>query len=220
MTVGDSTVVALQPALSALLAFHGGELLPSGVAGCSPLFTVEQQWDLRFGPDPSAEVGRGYCRPSVGEILADKGAVDAVLIMDHGMALVDHRPAGSDQWLSVVDDEVAAALFARYDRWADEATSSGAVLVLATVPPPSPEAIATLGADAPDRVEAYNEIVRRVAARHEPGLVVVDIGAAVAADPARYPRDDGVHFSNGEGAVAVVVDLLAPVLGEIAAAEG
>jgi lysophospholipase L1-like esterase len=89
--------------------------------------------------------------------------------------------------------------------------------VLATAPPASTQSIAAIGVDAPDRVEAYNEVVRRVAARAGSGVVLVDVGGAVAADPDRYPRDDGVHFSSGEGSVAVVVDLLAPALGEIAA---
>ena len=43
-----------------------------------------------------------------------------------------------------------------------------------------------------------------------PGVHVLDIGGRIEADATRYPRSDGLHLDDPDGAVNAVVDLIAP----------
>lgn len=215
LVVGDSVAESLQPALTAFAESVGGELVPRAVAGCSPLFDDAMRWNLRFSPDPSGFVPAGYCRPSVGSLIAAAGPVDVVVMIDHGMMLADHQPVAGDPgvWISILDRPVRDALTESYGSWISQADEHGAVTVFFTLADGAvvlPEGIPPI----PDRVErvaAHNQIVRSLAAAHPDTVVLVDSASAVESDAARYDRPDGVHFGEATGAVALIADFFAPL---------
>jgi len=188
-------------------------MMPRSVSGCSPLFDETEQWNTRFDLGPDGFVPAGYCRPSVGALVDAEGPIDVIVMIDHGMALADHQAVvGSGEWMSILDPPVREALISRYDAWISQAAVRDAVTVLVTLADGDvelPEGVAPIS-DRSARVAAHNEIVRAVAASHPDTVVLVDAAAAVEADPTRYDRPDGVHFSEAVGAVAVVADFFVP----------
>ncbi len=226
LVVGDSTAHSLQPALEAFVASRSGELVGKALSGCSPMFDRSEEWNLRFSTKPDGFVPAAYCRPSVGSLIDDHARldgdssvggstpIDVVLMMDHGMAIADHQPVGEPGvWLSIIDPRLRAALMDRYDAWVVEAEDRGAVTILVTLadgPVVIPDSASKI-VDRSERVAAYNEIVRSVASAHPKSVILLDIAAAVESDPERYDRPDGIHFSEADGAVAVVADFVVPL---------
>jgi len=218
LVVGDSVAKSLEPALKALAESRGGAMSPRSVPGCSPLFDETQQWNLRFDPGPDGFVPAGYCRPSVASLIDSDGPVDVVVMIDHGMSLADHQAVdGSGAWMSILDAQVRDALTTRYDDWISQASERGAVTVLATLADGDvelPEGLSPIP-DRSARVAKHNEMVRAVAASHPDTVILIDAAAAVEADPARYERPDGVHFSEAGGAVAMVADFFVPLFSSL-----
>lgn len=213
LVVGDSTAHSLQPALEAFVESRSGSLIGTAVSGCSPLFDELEEWNLRFSTEPDGFVPAGACRPSVGSLMDTHGPTDVVWMMDHGMVVADHQPVGEpDVWLSIIDPRLRTAFVERYETWIGEAESRGALTVLVTLadgPVVLPDSASEI-VDRSERVAAHNEIVRSIAEAHAESVVLLDVADAVASDPERYDRPDGVHFSEAGGAVAFVADFVIP----------
>jgi len=218
LVVGDSVARSLEPALKAFAESRGGAMSPGSVPGYSPLFDETEQWNVRFDPGRHGFVPAGYYRPSVGSLIDSDGPMDVVVMIDHGMSLADHQAVdGSGAWMSILDGEVRDALTVRYDGWISQASERGAITVLATLADGHvdlPEGVPPIP-DRSARVAEHNEMVRAVAASHPDMVILIDAAAAVEADPSRYERPDGVHFSEAGGAVALVADFFVPLFSSL-----
>ncbi len=202
MVLGDSTAASIQPAVAGWIALIGGETIDAAVDGCSPMFAEghNQRWYTKLIAQPSA------CRAPVPE------GTDLVLVFDHGVALFDHFDRDADAWTDLTEPSFIAEMTDRYEDMIADAVEAGATVVFTTPPIPWPAFGEWLdyhtGTEVRRRLN-YIAMLHELAAGND-GVVVIDFGAAVDADPERYPREDGLHLDADTGAVNAVVDLLVP----------
>ena len=198
MLVGDSTGFAMRHAVEGWVRTLDGVALLQAGPLCSPVFDAEQHhaWATGFGTMDEP------CRPNVAD------GTDLVLIVDHGLPLAEHEHLPSGQTVSITEPLLGDAIRRAHERTIDQARGVGAQVVFLTPPVPLfPELLVKPGA-AEARLLIYRRLVQALADR--PGVHVLDIGGRIEADATRYPRSDGLHLDDPDGAVNAVVDLLAP----------
>ncbi len=200
MLMGDSTGYVLRHAVEGWVEARGGTALLQAGPLCSPVFDAAQfeDWATGFGRRDRA------CRPSV------EAGTDLVLVIDHGLPLAEHVHLPSDTTVDITDPLLHDALRRSYESTLAQAEAVGAVVVL--VSPPTPLFPELLGRpdEAAARVETYRRLIDELAQRE--GVFVVDVGRRIEADAERYPRTDGLHLDEPDGAINVVVDLIAPAV--------
>ena len=202
LVLGDSTANAIEPAISGWVGVIGGTPIDGAKSGCSPMFAEgsNSRWYTNLVANPTA------CRESV---TAD---VDMVLVVDHGVPLFDHFDRDADAWTDLTSESFVEEMRVQYERMIADAAAVDAVVVFTTPPVPFPAFGEWLGYHTGTEVQRrlnYVDLVTSLAAEHS-GVHVIDVGAAVDADPDRYPREDGMHFDADTGAIHAVIDLIAP----------
>jgi peptidoglycan/LPS O-acetylase OafA/YrhL len=202
MVLGDSTAAAIEPAVSGWVGLIGGVSIDAAVDGCSPMFARahNDRWYTNLIARPTA------CRTPV------VAGTDLVLVVDHGVALFDHFDREADEWTDLTDPSFITEMTARYEDMIADAARAAATVVFTTPPIPWPAFGEWLdyhtGTEIQRRVN-YITMVNDLAERFD-DVHVLEFGAAVDADPARYSRDDGLHLDSDTGAVNAVVDLIVP----------
>ncbi len=210
LVLGDSTGVALEPALQGWVDRLGGVLVSASEIACSPLFTSEllDVWSTVGVVEGDATVGvfewfEG-CR-----VTPEQGT-DLVLVVDHGAVMFDHYNKLTQQWTSILDPVVRTTLSGAYEGLVADAAAAGALLVFLTPPQPySGLEIAQHASADPARRVAYLDLVDALASLYD-DVELLEVGSFIEADPDRYPRSDDLHLDSDVGAVNVVVDLVAP----------
>ncbi|MGA0238468.1 MAG: acyltransferase family protein [Acidimicrobiales bacterium] len=199
LLVGDSAAFYGRGAFTGWVEANGGLVTIRASGACSPA----------FGPDSWADWGTAFfdsldgpCRPRITDDL------DLVVVMDHGAAFIDHRRIATGEWHNITDDVLGPVMRSAYESMVEEAAEAGAIVLILT--PPPPVKVELLLGYSPEGMEAYNRIVAAV--EEEPHVYVLDIGPAIEADPARFPRTDGLHLDAETGAVNLFVDLVAPAV--------
>jgi hypothetical protein len=116
------------------------------------------------------------------------------------------------KWTNILDPTFAAYVKHQLELTSDLVTTSGARMVFLTAPctdeGEQPDG-ASWPEDNPARIDAYNKLVRQVAAQHPTTDSVVDLDAAVCPggkftttlNGVAVRRTDGVHFTNAGGVV-------------------
>lgn len=202
MILGDSTANAIEPAVTGWVNVIGGGSIDAGKSGCSPMFAEgsNTRWYTKLVANPTA------CRQRVA---AD---VDVVIIFDHGVPLFDHFDRDADGWTNLTESSFIAEMTAEYERVVADAADADADVVFTTPPVPWPAFGEWPGYHTGTEVQRrlnYIDLVTALADAHD-HVHLVDLGAAVDADPERYPRKDGIHLDADTGAIHAVVDLIAP----------
>ena len=198
MLVGDSTGFAMRHAVEGWVRTLDGVALLQAGPLCSPVFDAEQHhaWATGFGTMDEP------CRPNVAD------GTDLVLIVDHGLPLAEHEHLPSGQTVSITEPLLGDAIRRAYERTIDQARGVGAQVVFLTPPVPLfPELLVKPGA-AEARLSIYRRLVQALADR--PGVHVLDIGGRIEADATRYPRSDGLHLDDPDGAVKCAVHGITP----------
>jgi hypothetical protein len=206
LVLGDSTGMALEPALQGWVDQLSGVMLPRSRMACSPLFSVGLI--AVWSSDGVVEYDRS-CRA------IPEDGTDLVIVVDHGVVLFDHyngiesagRLCSSSTCVKRSTPHTNGWWPSRL-RWGPGWSFSPHL----TSPQPFVdwEPDAHSGTD-PARLVVYRELVEQIAERHD-NVDLVHVGEAVDADADRYPRSDSLHLDNDTGAVNVVLDLVAPAL--------
>jgi len=205
--VGDSTGYTVQPAVEGWIGSVGGTVRPGAFVSCGPLFNerVGANWagiawtGEIFGPFD------GGCRPAIDE------SVDLVLVIDHGVVLMDHLDVIRDKVTSIEQPEVLDLVRDEYERMIAAATVAEATVMIFT--PPKTGYPRGEGDTQPAnvRLDLYRSMIDALAATNA-NVVVVDTGPVVESNPERYVRSDGLHLDSDTGAVNFIVDLVAPLI--------
>jgi len=201
LVLGDSTGMALEPALQGWVDQLGGVMLARSRTACSPLFSVGLI--AVWSSDGVVEYDRS-CRA------IPEDGTDLVIVIDHGVILFDHYNGLEERWTSLLEPDMRDALDSAYEALVAESAAVGARVVFLTSPQPFMgwEPDAHSGTD-PARLAVYRELVEQIAERHD-NVHLVHVGEAVDSDADRYPRADSLHLDHDTGAVNVVLDLVAP----------
>ncbi len=201
LVVGDSAGEALHPALLGWAEALGFELQARAWIQCSPMFNERdhEAWTtLNFGP---LEVA---CRPEI------EDGIDAVLVFDHGVVLVDHYSIVDDLWVSITDDLLFDAIRAEYEFQITVAAEKGAEYIFTTPPKPFSTRFNISNMTEPLRLDRYLRLIRELADTYD-HVSVIEFGRIVDADAATYVRTDGLHLDRDTSAITAIADLIAPV---------
>jgi len=199
LLVGDSAAFEARAAFTGWVEAHGGSATIRAWGACSPAFGHHSWADW---VTPFFDALEEPCRTRITD------NIDLVVVMDHGAAFIDHRSIETGEWHDITDDVLGPVMRFAYESMVSDAADVGALVVILT--PPTPIKTELLPGYRPERMEAYNRIVAAVG--EEPHVYVLDVGPAIEADPARYPRTDGLHLDAETGAVHLFVDLVAPAV--------
>jgi len=199
LLVGDSAAFEARAAFTGWVEAHGGSATIRAWGACSPAFGHHSWADW---VTPFFDALEEPCRTRITD------NIDLVVVMDHGAAFIDHRSIETGEWHDITDDVLGPVMRFAYESMVSDAADVGALVVILT--PPTPIKTELLPGYRPERMEAYNRIVTAVG--EEPHVYVLDVGPAIEADPARYPRTDGLHLDAETGAVHLFVDLVAPAV--------
>ena len=158
---------------------------------------MARSWEVRLGFVDWPLVERNDCSPDVEDL-----AVDAVVLIHHGVLAFQHRLPGED-WVWLTSSEgLRADVIAAYSALAD---GSDARLLIASVPTIDIDA-STVDVKAPPMA---TDLISSLAASRA-DIVMLD-SSVVASDADRYPRSDGIHL-DALGAAAFVLDVIGPAL--------
>ena len=197
--IGDSTAVAVEPAVRGWVAVGGGTFTNSAEGHCAPVFTPEEyrHWStVLLGRPPGAP-----CRESV------QPGVDLVIVIDNGMPLFNYFDHRVDGWTDISVPAFRDTVDRLYRDILDDARAAGATVVITK--PPVSKVVFHFSTD-PARRTAYLELLDGLVADYDHVHLLEEWGDGIDADPDRYPRTDGLHLDRETGAVAAVVELLAP----------
>jgi peptidoglycan/LPS O-acetylase OafA/YrhL len=206
LVLGDSTALTLSIGLSYDATRYGATVVDKGILGCGVAVIPEVRRtgvDATVAPacNPSTPAGQQWPALWTGWIDHYHPAIVTVLAGRWEVSTVEWR----GQWTDILEPAFAAYVKQQLERAVDVAASGGAPVVLFTAPcydsgeqsdgAPWPE-------DQPDRVNAYNALVRQVAAADPQKATVVNLYGVVC--PAgQYETQiggvtvrapDGVHF--------------------------
>jgi peptidoglycan/LPS O-acetylase OafA/YrhL len=227
LVVGDSTALTLGLGLSYEAKRYGVTLVDQGILGCGLAVTPEVS---RQGVDTSVPAPCNPTTPARGQWPALwAGWIDryhpgvvAILAGRTEVSTVEWR----GRWTDILDPAFADYVRQQLQRAVDVASSGGAAVVLFTAPcydsgeqfdgAPWPE-------DQPDRLDAYNALVREVVAANPQRATLVNLEGLVCPggsfetqiDGVTVRAPDGVHFpySFDPGSPNTPLDTLAQVSG-------
>jgi peptidoglycan/LPS O-acetylase OafA/YrhL len=203
VVLGDSVAYTLFPGLRAHERAAHLYFLTAAETGC-PLDIAATEYRHEGEPLLPANLPE-YCDwPRVWPPMIERTKPDVVVALWGLWDVYDHEVGG--RWLTVGSRAWAAHMEQSLEQALAIVTARGARMVVLTTP-------YLIGV--PDtRVNALDDVFRRVAARHPDRLTVVDVERAMKRlDPARW---DGVHFT-AKGADllgAVIVPQIARIAGE------
>lgn len=200
MLFGDSTGFVLRDAVEGWAQTRGGTASLGATPICSPVHDSEQYrgWATGYGPVDQP------CRPEV------EAGTDLVVIVDHGVPFVEHEHLETGQKVNITDSLLGDAIRDAYESTIAEAGAMGAEVLFVSAPLPFFPELIDRPEERAERMAAYRELILDLATRD--GVHVLDVGPVIDADPDRYPRSDGLHLDEPDGAINFVVDLLAPVV--------
>ena len=223
---GDSVALTLGLGLAdpADQSKYGYVLSDKGILGCGVVDGPEVELLGQHDATPAACNGSAYDpgepaanQPWPYQWLSAMGEVhpNVVVLLAGRWEVVDREYQG--RWTNILNPTYAAYVKSQLDKASIVVTSTGAHMVFLTAPctdegeqpdgSPWPE-------DSAARLNAYNRLVREVAAEHPQTDTVVDLDAAacpggkftVSLDGVAVRRSDGIHFTVAGG------ELLAPVI--------
>lgn len=219
--LGDSVALHIADGLREW-GLAGGRMavVDNSRVGCSPVGTPGSGWQYvrdRIDGDAHALgfVDDGPCRD---DLIAEGSS--AVLIVDHGAVLLDHR-GGSGDWTSILDPALASDVLDSYRGLVEQARSVGARVVFTTAPSllaaPDEDPAKHPQTD-PRRAAAYNSLVRGLVEELDATGDVATVGlidTAGALDQYAYEgvygRSDGMHLDY-DRAEAFAAGVLGPAL--------
>ena len=194
LLAGDSTAMRIEEPLRLWAEENGIVLTIRAVPACSP---VARSWEVRLGFVDWPLMERNDCSPNPEDL-----AVDAVVLIHHGVLAFQHRLPGEDWiWLTssqALRDDVIAAYTALAD-------STDARLLIASVPDIDLDEPTVDDLAAPVATDLISSL-----AASRPDIVMLD-SSVVSSDAARYARSDGIHL-DALGAAAFVLDVIVPAL--------
>jgi len=227
LMLGDSTALTLGLGLSFDAARYDATLVDKGILGCGVAVVPEVS---RHGGDATVAAPCNPVTPASGQWPAlwtgwiDRyhPAVVAVLAGRSEVSTVEWEGRSTD----ILDPAFAAYVRQQLQRAVDVGSSGGAAVVLFTAPcydsgeqfdgAPWPE-------DQPDRLDAYNALVRQVVAANPQRATLIDLDGLVCPggtfktkiDGVTVRAPDGVHFpySYDPGSPNTALDTLAQVSG-------
>ncbi len=202
LVVGDSQAVVIGTAWEEWAAVTGAmTVVQTGIRGCSGL--LAEGWEFRYDNGESGQMrrpGDPACTPPPLEDLLVTHDPDLIVVAEWGTAMLDHRWAGDDTWVSTLDQAVADAWGVRYRRIEDLALANDVGLAFLTGPPCGRVAPCS----EPGRIDAYNAVLEELR------LPVLDLTPIFAAEPEKYRTDDGSHVSEGRPALLLAAEVIAP----------
>jgi hypothetical protein len=229
---GDSVALTLGLGLGDPDVQHkyGYVLSDKGILGCGVVDGPEVNLDGSYDATPSACNGSPFsptesanARPWSYQWLSAMSEVhpNVVVLLAGRWEVVDREYRG--QWTNILQPAFAAYVKAQLEEASRLVTSTGSRMVFLTAPctnegeqpdgAPWPE-------DSAARLNAYNQLVRAVAAAHPQTDSVVDLDGAVCPggkytstlDGVDVRRNDGVHFTAAGGRLLAPV-LMPPIVG-------
>jgi peptidoglycan/LPS O-acetylase OafA/YrhL len=227
LMVGDSTALTLSVGLSYQAAHYGARLIEKGLLGCGVAVVPEVR---QAGVDAPMVPACNPATPAAGQWPALwTGWIDryhptvvAILAGRWGVSTVEWK----GRWTDILDPAFAAYVRRQLQRAVDVGSSRGAAVVLFTAPcydsgeqfdgAPWPE-------DQPDRLHAYNALVRQVVAANPQRATLIDLDGLVCPggtfeneiDGVTVRAPDGVHFpfAYDPGSPRTVLNTGAQVIG-------
>lgn len=210
LVVGDSTALTLGIGLSAppLEKAYDFTEVDEGQVGCGVAIGAEHEFKDQIAPSsddcqPNPPPGRLQW-PQEWQGWVDAYQPNLVILLAGRWEVVDRTYDG--KWTNILDATYAAYVRAQLQLAVDVATSRGAHMVLMTAPcydsgeQPNgqlwPE-------DSPARIDAYNALVREVAAANPTKVTLYDLNALVCpgghyeefVDGVQVRTSDGIHFT-------------------------
>jgi len=206
MMVGDSTALTLAVGLSLDAKRYGANVVDHGILGCGVAQipkVKESGVDATVAPacNPSTPASGQWPALWAGWIHQNHPSIVAVLAGRWEVSTVQWR----GRWTDILDPAFAAYVRGQLQRAVDVASSQGAAVALFTAPcydsgeqsngSPWPE-------DQPDRLNAYNALVRKVVAANPQTATLVNLDGVVCPggtyetqiDGVTVRAPDGVHF--------------------------
>jgi peptidoglycan/LPS O-acetylase OafA/YrhL len=227
LVLGDSTALTLGLGLSYEATRYGFTVVDRGILGCGVAVVPEVS---RHGVDAAVAAPCNPATPASGQWPAEwtgwidryRPAVVAVLAGRWEVSTVEWN----GRWTDILDPAFAAYVRQQLQRAVDVGSSGGAPVVLFTAPcydsgeqfdgAPWPE-------DQPDRLNAYNALVREVVAANPQRATLINLDGVVCPggtfvtqiDGVTVRAPDGVHFpySFDPGSPQTALDSLAQVSG-------
>jgi hypothetical protein len=225
--LGDSTALTLSLGLSFDAGRYGARVVEKGIIGCGVAVVPE---DIQAGVAAPMVAPCNPATPAAGQWPALwNGWIDqfhptvvAILAGRWEVSTVEWK----GRWTDILDPAYAAYVRQQLQRAVDVASSRGAAVVLFTAPcydsgeqfdgAPWPE-------DQPDRLHAYNALVRQVAEANPQTATLINLDGLVCPggtfesqiDGVTVRAPDGVHFpySYDPGSPNTPVDTLAQLSG-------
>ncbi len=214
LIVGDSTAWTLGLGLSAMSVWYGDQITNAAILGCGVALGEPITFDGNQGVDVAPPCNGEYSSTNLQ--LPQYWYIDVVFDRPQVVVLLAGRFEVCDRWvdgryMNILQPAYQAVLESQMRDAIEVLTSTGAHLVLLTAPYYSeinPANGLPYDQDDPARVDAYNALVKRVAAEFPSSVSVIDLNSKV--DPSgRYANEidsvqvrepDGVHFelSGGE----------------------
>jgi hypothetical protein len=201
--LGDSTALTLSIGLSLDAAHFGARVVDEGILGCGVAIVPELQRDgedaaVPRACNPSAPVDQQWPALWAGWIRTYHPAIVTILAGRWEVSTVEWR----GRWTSILAPGFAGYVRRQLQRAVDIASSGGARVVLFTAPcydsgeqsdgAPWPE-------DQHDRLNAFNKVVREVAAANPNRASLVDLHAVVCPGGAFKTEIDGVIVRAPDG---------------------
>ena len=227
LMLGDSTALTLSVGLSYDAARYGARLVEKGIVGCGVAVVPEVR---QAGVDAPMVPACNPATPAAGQwpalwtgwIDQYHPAVVAILTGRWEVSTVEWK----GRWTDILDPTFAAYVRRQLQRAVDVGSSRGATMVLFTAPcydsgeqfdgAPWPE-------DQPDRLHAYNALVREVVAANPQRATLINLDGLVCPggtfetqiDGVTVRAPDGVHFpfAFDPGSPGTVLNTGAQVIG-------
>ena len=199
MVVGDSVAETLAVGLNTPARQMGIDLLNEGTLGCGVVRGGPYEYFGATHPDlPECETW-----PQRWAGLIRSHDPDVVFMVVGRWEVMDRVHNGS--WTRLGDPAFDAYLESELDTAVNVLTARGATLALATAPyylrGERPDG-GRWPEDDPGRVDAFNKLIRDVAARHPQSVAIIDLGGHTSVGGRYTPyidgiemRYDGVHFT-------------------------
>jgi len=206
LVLGDSTALTLSVGLSYGASRYGASVVEKGIVGCGVAVVSEVSLhgvDSAMAPacNPATPAAAQWPALWTGWVDQYDPAVVAILAGRWEVSTVEWK----GRWTDILDPAYAIYVRQELQRAVDVASSGGAAVVLFTAPcydsgeqfdgAPWPE-------DRPDRLNAYNALVRQVAAANPQTTTLVNLDGIVCPggnfetqiDGVTVRAPDGVHF--------------------------
>ncbi len=203
LMLGDSTALTLSVGLSYDAARYRARLVEKGILGCGVALVSEV---MQNGVDVPVVAPCNPATPAVGQWPAKwtgwieryHPAVVAILAGRWEVSTVEWK----GRWTDILDPAFAAYVRTQLQRAVDVGSSGGAAVVLFTAPcydsgeqfdgAPWPE-------DQPDRLRAYNALVREVVAANPQRATLINLDGVVCPGGTFESRIDGVTVRAPDG---------------------